>query len=278
MSLILTLFVLFIIGYIRQGDNKLIYESLKKDSYNYHQIYSINLEQMNTDNITVSDTLSVLKENGENILVSEILNTGDKFVIRFNDAGCISCMQYFKKHIDYINMFISEVGAQNVICLLNSNNPRIIRSFKKQYCIVNCESTIVCKREVILGIFHICKIRLYNRVFVTGCSTDIIFLNCFLTNAGEDMMRSISVFFLITGRSAKIYSFSLLFTNSKTGSSAILNDLYVFVDTAGRIELFSCCNVSNFSVILSNTCSLFSNQSMDHIRIIFQCSMFNTPG
>ena len=70
MSLILTLFVLFIIGYIRQGDNKLIYESLKKDSYNYHQIYSINLEQMNTDNITVSDTLSVLKENGENILVS----------------------------------------------------------------------------------------------------------------------------------------------------------------------------------------------------------------
>ena len=40
MSLILTLFVLFIIGYIRQGDNKLIYESLKKDSYNYHQIYS----------------------------------------------------------------------------------------------------------------------------------------------------------------------------------------------------------------------------------------------
>ena len=46
MSLILTLFVLFIIGYIRQGDNKLIYESLKKDSYNYHQIYSINLEQM----------------------------------------------------------------------------------------------------------------------------------------------------------------------------------------------------------------------------------------
>ena len=29
MSLILTLFVLFIIGYIRQGDNKLIYESLK---------------------------------------------------------------------------------------------------------------------------------------------------------------------------------------------------------------------------------------------------------
>ena len=112
MSLILTLFVLFIIGYIRQGDNKLIYESLKKDSYNYHQIYSINLEQMNTDNITVSDTLSVLKENGENILVSEILNTGDKFVIRFNDAGCISCMQYFKKHI--------------------------IRSFKKQYCI-SCE-------------------------------------------------------------------------------------------------------------------------------------------
>lgn len=138
MSLILTLFVLFIIGYIWQGDNKLIYESLKKDSYNYHQIYSINLEQMNTDNITVSDTLSVLKENGENILVSEILNTGDKFVIRFNDAGCISCMQYFKKHIDYINMFISEVGAQNVICLLNSNNPRIIRSFKKQYCI-SCE-------------------------------------------------------------------------------------------------------------------------------------------
>ena len=59
-------------------------------------------------------------------------NTGDKFVIRFNDAGCISCMQYLKKHIDYINMFISEVGAQNVICLLNSNNPRIIRSFKKQ--------------------------------------------------------------------------------------------------------------------------------------------------
>lgn len=47
MSLILTLFVLFIIGYIRQGDNKLIYESLKKDSYNYHQIYSINLEQIN---------------------------------------------------------------------------------------------------------------------------------------------------------------------------------------------------------------------------------------
>ena len=73
MSLILTLFVLFIIGYIRQGDNKLIYESLKKDSYNYHQIYSINLEQMNTDNITVSDTLSVLKENGENILYSGII-------------------------------------------------------------------------------------------------------------------------------------------------------------------------------------------------------------
>lgn len=38
MSLILILFVLFVIGYIRQGDNKLTYDGLNGDSYNCHQI------------------------------------------------------------------------------------------------------------------------------------------------------------------------------------------------------------------------------------------------
>jgi len=132
-SLILILFVLFVINFIYKEDDKFIIETMKVDSFNYNQIRDINLEQINSDNISISDTLLVLNENGERILISAIINFGDKFVIRFNDVGCVSCMQYFKKHIDDINTFISEVGSENVICLLNSDNPRIIRSFKRTY-------------------------------------------------------------------------------------------------------------------------------------------------
>ena len=98
-SLILILFVLFVINFIYKEDDKFIIETMKVDSFNYNQIRDINLEQINSDNISISDTLLVLNENGERILISAI----------------------------------SEVGSENVICLLNSDNPRIIRSFKRTY-------------------------------------------------------------------------------------------------------------------------------------------------
>lgn len=132
-SFILLLTVLLAINNITKEGDKYVSESLKMDSYNYNQMCNVNLEQINADNFCVPDTLFLLKENGENILVSTVLKTGDKFVIRFNDVGCMSCIQYFKKHMNDINSFISKVGSENVICLLNSDNPRIIRSFKKQY-------------------------------------------------------------------------------------------------------------------------------------------------
>lgn len=110
-----------------------VYEDLKKDSFNYQQIYSIVMEQTASDNLCLKDTLSVIREDGANVLISDIVNSKDKFVIRFNDIGCSSCIKYFKDNIESLVDFINKVGQDNVIIVLNTDNPRALHVFKKQY-------------------------------------------------------------------------------------------------------------------------------------------------
>lgn len=192
------LFVLLAINSIHKKGDRELFEHLKRDSYNYNQIYNVNLEQINADNISISDTLMLLKENGKKVLISSLLSVGDKFVIRFNDAGCISCMQYFKEYISDINKFISEVGAENVICLLNSDNPRIIRSFKKQYniscdvygLVIGLFSPVLEKNETVVAYYY-CIL-----------SKDYLIENCFVNI--QEMSERTEAYFESIKRKYKI--------------------------------------------------------------------------
>lgn len=117
----------------KRVENAVLYDDLKRDSYNFHQLCDIEKEQYSSNNNYVSDTIRIMKGNGNFIGVSDFVGDKDKFIIRFNDIGCSSCIKYFKDNIENVISYIKEIGAENVAVMLNTNDPRALYVFKKQY-------------------------------------------------------------------------------------------------------------------------------------------------
>ena len=129
------MFFSFLVKYVnteREG-NTALYDDLKKDSYNFHQLCDIEREQYNSNNNSVSDTIRIMSDNGNFVKISDFIGDKGKFIIRFNDMGCSSCIKYFKDNIEDIIYYIEEIGVENVAVILNTNDPRTLYVFKKQY-------------------------------------------------------------------------------------------------------------------------------------------------
>jgi len=69
LSILFVLFIIFLFLVKHINVDKEIggglYDELKKNSYNFHQLYDIEMEQYNSDNNLVLDTVKLLKANGE---------------------------------------------------------------------------------------------------------------------------------------------------------------------------------------------------------------------
>lgn len=132
---ILFMFFSFLVRYIssNKGENIALYDELKKDSYNFHQLYDIEVEQYSSNNNSISDTIRFMKSNGDFVRISDFVGDKGKFIIRFNDMGCSSCIKYFKDNIKDVISYIKEIGIENVTVILNTNDPRTLYVFKKQY-------------------------------------------------------------------------------------------------------------------------------------------------
>lgn len=99
------------------------------DSYNLTQLKGITSKELKFDNIKTNPNLYLLTESGDKISIKSIRN---KFVIRFRDIGCSSCVQSFIDHIEEMNKFINGIGTDNVVLLINTDNVRDIVIFKKK--------------------------------------------------------------------------------------------------------------------------------------------------
>lgn len=101
-------------------------------AYNLNQLQIICNQQLLSENIRINNGL-LLDENGDKIPLKTISAGSDKFFIRFNDAGCTSCIEEFIQKLPQTNEFIQSLGADNVVILLNTDNPRFISVFRKQH-------------------------------------------------------------------------------------------------------------------------------------------------
>lgn len=113
--------------------NKEFADKDKMAAYNLNQLQTICSQQLQNENVQIDTLLYLFEENGDSVQVQEVLGLKDKFVIRFNDAGCTSCIEDFLSKLPLIKSFIQELGTENVVILLNTINPRNVTVFKKQY-------------------------------------------------------------------------------------------------------------------------------------------------
>lgn len=107
-------------------------------SYNLSQVQTIDILQLKSEQIPINCESFLLSESGDSISAKLLLQDTNKFIIRFNDAGCTTCIEDFLNHLPDVNRFIEEIGRDNVLVLLNTENPRNITTFKKRHGI-NCD-------------------------------------------------------------------------------------------------------------------------------------------
>lgn len=115
LSFILLLFYGLIYLFKEKSVVEIICNNLKEESFRHGQHLEIDLMQLGANGFFVEDTLRLLKYDGCEVLISSVVQSVDKFVIRFNEVGCTSCLSSFNKKIREINNLISTVDGKNVI-------------------------------------------------------------------------------------------------------------------------------------------------------------------
>lgn len=97
------------------------------------QLESITENQFKSNYVCLDKKIKLMTIEGDSVCLEQIVRGKDKFAIRFNDAGCSSCIEDFRNHISQIQQLIENLGSDNVILFLNTRNPRDLSVFKKQY-------------------------------------------------------------------------------------------------------------------------------------------------
>ena len=113
--------------------NKELADKDRMAAYNLDQLQTICIQQLQTENVQLDENIYLFEENGDSVQMQEVLGRKDKFVIRFNDAGCTSCIEEFIRKLPLMKNFIQEIGVENIVVFLNTTNPRNVTVFKKQH-------------------------------------------------------------------------------------------------------------------------------------------------
>ena len=97
------------------------------------QLETINNNQLKSNYVCLDKRLKLLTIDGDSVDLEHVVNAQDKFVIRFNDIGCSSCIEDFTNQIPNLNKLIENLGSNNVVLFLNTKNPRDLLVFKRQF-------------------------------------------------------------------------------------------------------------------------------------------------
>lgn len=116
----------------KEEENNALTDQLKADSFNFNQILQITDEQLESENTFVTDSILFLTEKGNYEPLGNLMKGTDKFIIRFNDSGCTSCVEYFLKNINDIIQLSNDVKEENIMVVLNTKKPRDILLFKNK--------------------------------------------------------------------------------------------------------------------------------------------------
>lgn len=130
---ILVLSANFFLLLTKDGNKSTTVDNYSRLSYNMYQLETITNNQLRSNNIYLNKKLKLLTINGDSVELEHVINTQDKFVIRFNDVGCSSCIEDFTNQIPNLHKLIEKLGDNNVIVFLNTKNPRNILAFKRQF-------------------------------------------------------------------------------------------------------------------------------------------------
>ena len=100
--------------------NKELADKDRMAAYNLDQLQTICIQQLQTENVQLDENIYLFEENGDSVQMQEVLGRKDKFVIRFNDAGCTSCIEEFIRKLPLMKNFIQEIGVENIVVFLNT--------------------------------------------------------------------------------------------------------------------------------------------------------------
>lgn len=125
------IFFCLVILKIKFSSEKTI-EQLKDDSYAFNEMNDVICKQINVNNTFIYEDIKMLTESGDMKSVSKVIESGDKFVIRFKGSQCKTCVDIFNRNIYKFKDLIKYVGAKNVLILLDSNSVKDIKMIKKQ--------------------------------------------------------------------------------------------------------------------------------------------------
>lgn len=70
------------------------------------QLETINNNQLKSNYVCLDKRLKLLTIDGDSVDLEHVVNAQDKFVIRFNDIGCSSCIEDFTNQIPNLNKLI----------------------------------------------------------------------------------------------------------------------------------------------------------------------------
>ena len=82
-------------------------------AYNLNKLQLICNQQLQTENVPLNGSVYLFEENGDSVQMQKVMGRKDKFVIRFNDVGCTSCIEDFIQKLPLMKNFIQEIGAEN---------------------------------------------------------------------------------------------------------------------------------------------------------------------
>lgn len=114
-------------------DKSITGEDYSRLSYNMSQLETITNNQLKSNYVCLDKRLKLLTIDGDSVDIEHVVNNQDKFVIRFNDVGCSSCIEDFTNQIPNLHKLIEKLGDNNVVLFLNTKNPRDLLVFKRQF-------------------------------------------------------------------------------------------------------------------------------------------------
>ena len=133
---VFSLFILFCLVTIKIKENANVsVERIKNDSFLLNCLYENLNKQFKSNNSFIKNETSLVDISGNTIYLRDIVGKM-KFVIRFRGTQCRSCVNVFNQYTERLKKIISDLGADLVIILLDSENITDLQIVTEK---MNCE-------------------------------------------------------------------------------------------------------------------------------------------
>jgi len=100
------------------------YNNVLKEDFKYRELFDAKREKAllflnyynKISNIKIIDTIDVKSNNGQQINIREIIESGNKLVIWFSVNSCANC---YKRELEQLRSLVDEIGKKKIIYLVS---------------------------------------------------------------------------------------------------------------------------------------------------------------